>query len=109
MITPQAADQTRSKPYILVPFATALIGTLGSLLGGPIASIIGGIVGLGWGIGVGILSAWLIRRWPNISRHWLFVGAFIAATLWRLRTGVGSSWLRPIALTSMLDRLSGST
>jgi hypothetical protein len=50
-------------------------------LGGPIASIIGGIVGLGWGVGIGLLSTWLTRRRPNIACHWLFVGAFVAATL----------------------------
>jgi uncharacterized membrane protein YedE/YeeE len=50
------------------------IGALGSSLGGPIASIIGAIVGLGWGIGVGFLSAWVIRRRLSISRHWLFIG-----------------------------------
>jgi hypothetical protein len=81
MITPPLADQTRFKPYVIVSFATTLIGALGSSLGGPIASIIGAIVGLGWGIGFGFLSAWLSRRWPNISRRWLFMGAFIAATL----------------------------
>jgi hypothetical protein len=81
MITPPLADQTRFKPYIFVLFATTLIGALGSSLGGPIAPIIGALVGLGWGLGVGLLSAWLIRRWPNIARHWLFVGAFIGATL----------------------------
>jgi hypothetical protein len=81
MMPPPLAEQTRFKPYIIVTFATTLIGALGSSLGGPIAAIIGAIVGLGWGIGVGILSAWLVRRWPSISRRWLFIGAFIAATL----------------------------
>jgi hypothetical protein len=81
MMPPPLAEQTRFKPYIIVTFATTLIGALGSSLGGPIAAIIGAIVGLGWGIGVGILSAWLVRRWPSISRRWLCIGAFIAATL----------------------------
>jgi hypothetical protein len=50
-------------------------------MGSPIAAIIGAIAGVGWGLLVGLVSMRPLRRLPKLSRRWLFVTAFIAATL----------------------------
>jgi hypothetical protein len=74
-------SRNRSFPFFVVVPALILIGAVGSSLGGPVATIIGAAVGLGWGIGIGFISAWLVRHLPNLPRRWLFIAAFIATTL----------------------------
>jgi hypothetical protein len=73
--------QNRFGSYSFGVPATTAIGTLSGSLGGPIAAIIGAVVGPGWGIGLGLISPWLARRMPKLTRRWLSVAAFIATTL----------------------------
>jgi len=75
------ANQNRFSSFLFIVPALIFIGALGSSLGGPVASIIGGIAGLVWGILVGLGSQWAARRWPSLPRRWLHIGAFIATTL----------------------------
>jgi len=76
-----SANQNRFSSFLFIVPALILIGALGSSLGGPVASIIGGVAGLVWGIFVGLGSTWAARRWPNLPRRWLHIGAFIATIL----------------------------
>ena len=73
--------QNRFGSYSFGVPATTVIGTLSGSLGGPIAAIIGAVVGPGWGIGLGLISPWLARRMPKLTRRRLSVAAFIATTL----------------------------
>src|SRR5262249_21666746 len=65
------ANQTGFSPLLFIVPALILIGALGSSPGGPIATTIGGVGGLVWGLLVGFTSTWLDQRWPNLPRRWV--------------------------------------
>ena len=80
-MTTTPVNRNRFSPLLVVVPPTILIGALGSSLGGPVASIIGGVAGLIWGILIGFASTLVARRWPKFPSRWLYFGAVIAATL----------------------------
>jgi hypothetical protein len=80
-MTPSLVTQNRFSAFFLIVPATTLIGALGASLDGPIATIIGGITGLFWGILVGFGSRWAARQWSSLPRRWLDFAVFVAMTL----------------------------
>jgi hypothetical protein len=80
-MTASPVTQSRFSAFFLIVPATTLIGALGAFLGGPIATIIGGIMGLIWGILIGFGSRWAARQWSSLPRRWLDFAAFVAMTL----------------------------
>src|SRR5262249_62304220 len=75
------AHQNRFASFLFIVTALILIGALGRLFGGQVATIIGGVAGFLWGILIGLGSTWAARRWPSLPRRWLHIGAFTATTL----------------------------
>jgi hypothetical protein len=75
------ADQDRFSSFFLVVLATTLIGAFGASLGGRMATVIGGVTGLIWGILVGLASTWTARRWSSLPKRWLYFAVFVATTL----------------------------